>query len=174
MRYAAKTAISCEKSRAEIERVLCRYGASGFAYGWEGSAAMIGFRAFSRHVKFVLRLPDRGEKRFHQTASRRTRRNLAAAMAHWEQACRQSWRALALVIKAKLEAVESGITSFDEEFLAHIVLPNGQTAGQMALPAIADSYATGRTVKLLPWLETGSETGERKKGEMIDAMHSIS
>ena len=49
---------------------------------------------------------------------------------------RQRWRALALCIKAKLEAVECGITSFEEEFLAHVVMPNGQTFGKLALAQI--------------------------------------
>lgn len=35
---------------------------------------------------------------------------------------RRRWRALLLGIKAKLEYVQSGIATFDEEFLAHIVI----------------------------------------------------
>jgi len=66
-----------------------------------------------------------------------------------EQACRQKWRALSLVVKAKLEAVESGITTFEDEFLAHIVLPNGQTVGEQALPRVREAYATGGNVPLL-------------------------
>lgn len=38
-------------------------------------------------------------------------------------------RALALCIKAKLEAVQAGIVTFDEEFLAHFLLPDGKTVG---------------------------------------------
>ena len=36
---------------------------------------------------------------------------VAGMLKHWEQACRQKWRALALVIKAKLEAVAAGATA---------------------------------------------------------------
>lgn len=53
-------------------------------------------------------------------------------------------------MKAKLEAVESGITSFEAEFLAHIVLPDGSTVAQNAIPAVAEAYATGRVRALLP------------------------
>ncbi len=63
-------------------------------------------------------------------------------------------RWLALVIKAKLEAVESGITMFEEEFLAHIVLPDGKTAGEHVIPAIESSYQTGKVKALLPYFET--------------------
>ena len=49
----------------------------------------------------------------------------AAQQAAWEQVCRQRWRALLLIIRAKLEAVASGITTLENEFLANIVLPDG-------------------------------------------------
>jgi hypothetical protein len=42
---------------------------------------------------------------------------------------RRRWRSLALAIKAKLEVVASGIATFDEEFMAHLVLPDGTTVG---------------------------------------------
>ena len=67
-------------------------------------------------------------------------------------ACRQTWRALALVVKAKLEAVDAGITVFEEEFLAHIVLPDGRTVGQFTLPQVESAYLTGKMPKLLPGL----------------------
>ena len=73
-----------------------------------------------------------------------------AALKAWEQAGRQRWRALALVIKAKLEAVESGITEFDDEFMAHIMLPSGETFGSWAKPQIAAAYDTGDMPPLLP------------------------
>jgi hypothetical protein len=60
------------------------------------------------------------------------------------------WRCLALVIKAKLEAVESGITTFEDEFLAHIMMPDGQTVGQHVRPNIASAYEQRSMVPLLP------------------------
>lgn len=71
-------------------------------------------------------------------------------MLAWEQGCRQRWRALALVIKAKLEAVESGITTFEEEFLAHIVMPDGMTVGNHVRPTIQAWYSGGQMRPLLP------------------------
>src|SRR5208282_5066834 len=104
-RYAATTSVSSDRSRLEIETTLRRYGATAFAYGWEGSRASIAFKARDRHIRFVLPLPDRDERRFQM--SQRGIRKPDAALALWDQACRSSWRALALVIKAKLEAVEA-------------------------------------------------------------------
>ena len=68
----------------------------------------------------------------------------------WEQACRSRWRALFLCIKAKLEAVESRIETFEEAFLAHVMMPDGMTVAEHAAPMIALSYETGTVRPLLP------------------------
>jgi hypothetical protein len=67
-----------------------------------------------------------------------------------EQACRQRWRALSLVIKAKLEAVEAQISTVETEFLAQIVLPNGSSVGEWAAPQLALAYASGQMPALMP------------------------
>ena len=154
--FAATTDVAADRSRAEIERTLTRYGAEQFMYGWDGPRAVVGFRMAGRMVRFVLPLPDRAAREFTHTVNRGQKRSDAQVFAAWEQACRQRWRALALVIKAKLEAVESGITSFEEEFLAHTLLPSGQTAGEWLLPQVAKAYERGSMPALLPALPAGS------------------
>lgn len=150
MRYAEKTKVSSSQSRAEIEKTLTRYGASGFMYGWSEGSAIIVFEMQGRRVKFVLPLPLKSE--FAQTETGRDRSDTSKEAAV-EQAVKQRWRALALVIKAKLEAVESEITMFEEEFMAHIVLPNGKTVGEFMLPQIAQAYDSGEMPPLLPWIK---------------------
>lgn len=146
--YAEKTKVSSEKSRHEIERTLVRYGASGFLYGWSDETAVVGFNMNDRQIKFILPMPNKNDNEFtHHTKGKRTQ---AAAENAFEQAVRQRWRALHIVIKAKLESIESGITGFDDEFMAHIVLPHGQTIGQVMRPQIAETYKTGKMPPLLP------------------------
>lgn len=68
-----------------------------------------------------------------------------AARQKWlEQEERTKWRALLLTIKAKLVSVENGVESFEEAFLAHLVLPGGETVGQKALPHIREAVETGK------------------------------
>jgi hypothetical protein len=122
-RYAVDTDVSTYRSREEIERTLVRYGADRFTYGWDADKAVVGFRIRGRQVRLEVTMPPKSEFRF--TPSRGLERDPAAIEAAWEQACRQRWRALSLVIKAKLEAVDAGITTLDEEFLAHVVLRGG-------------------------------------------------
>jgi hypothetical protein len=47
------------------------------------------------------------------------------------------------VIKAKLEAVAAGITTIEDEFLAHTVLPDGSTFGEWAKPQLEEAYRLG-------------------------------
>jgi hypothetical protein len=153
-RYGANTEVSSTKSRDEIERTLTRYGADQFMYGWQEGAAVVGFRMEGRMIRFILPLPDRADPAFTEYVSRgsRTARTPEAAAKLYEQAIRQKWRALALVIKAKLEAVESGISIFDDEFMANIVLPKGGTVGEWMRPQIAEAYLTGEMPNALPML----------------------
>lgn len=147
-RYAEKTSVSTETSRNEIERTLSRYGAEEFMYATRSEAAIIAFAARGRRIKFHLPLPPKSD--FARTEAKGLPRSADAVQKAWEQACRQRWRALALAIKAKLEAVTAGITTFEDEFLAHIMLPNGTTVGEHIKPGIALAYDRGEVPALLP------------------------
>ena len=117
--YAAGTTVSVERSRAEIERTLARFGAEEFMYGYDKHRAVVAFSAADRRVRFVLLMPDKADRRFTHTPTGKARSS-DQALAQWEQGCRESWRALAEVIKAKLVAVDSGIVTFEEEFAARV------------------------------------------------------
>jgi hypothetical protein len=149
-RYAEKTTVASEKTRADIERLLRSNGATAFQYGWDNSEAAVMFEIASRRILFRLPMPDRAERRFTHTPTRGERRAPAAVEEAYEQAVRQRWRALLLIIKAKLEAVASGVVTLETEFLAHIVLPDGRTVGDHTLPRIADAYETGEMPALMP------------------------
>ena len=69
--------------------------------------------------------------RLTPTRRRRTERQAAEA---YEAECRRRRQALAAVIKAKLGAVEDGISTIEAEFLAYVVLSDGRTIGEWAGP----------------------------------------
>lgn len=145
--YAKNTNVSSDLSRLEIERVLIKYGAEGFAYATINGRAMIGFNMDGRQVRFVLPLPEKADYALTPTGRTRSENSQYEA---WEQDCRQRWRALKLVIQAKLEAVECGISVFEDEFMANIVLPNGETVGDFVRPQIGEVYRSGGMPALLP------------------------
>lgn len=144
--YASETTVSAEKSRAEIEMILRRYGADRFMSGYDGRQAMVAFEAEGRRVKFVLPLPQVEEFALSEKGRRRNREQMEAA---YEQEIRRRWRALALAIKAKLEVVATGISSFEDEFMAHIMLPDGSTVGAWMRPQLENVYLTGKMPPLL-------------------------
>lgn len=146
-RYAEDTKVPIERSRTEIERVLERYGAEAFSYGWDGGRAVIMFQARGRRIRFDVETPHQSDFLYTEAGQRRS--NSAAQVAR-DKAVRQRWRALVLVIKAKLEAVEAGIVTFEEEFLAHIMLPDGSKVSDWMAPQLDQVYESGEMPDLLP------------------------
>jgi hypothetical protein len=190
-RYAEGTSVSMERSRAEVERTLMRYGASGFLYAWERRTEPYPHARDCRRCNGTRIDPDqprdlagREPRRctaFPWNAAKTIERELvilgfkmrldgrerevrlevpmpheleAGSRAKADAATRQRWRALVLVLKAKLEAVASGISTLESEFLSGIVLPNGMTIGQAMLPRLSEAVASGR---LLPPASSDAE-----------------
>jgi hypothetical protein len=147
-RYAQETTVSVDKSKAEIEKLLVRYGATSFVSGFKPTHAIVAFEMIGRQIRFTLPLPQiTDEEVTHDSAGRsRPSGSLASTL---DKISRSRFRALLLSIKAKLESVSIGITTFEEEFLSNIVMPDGRTVGQHTLPLIAASYESGKVVPLL-------------------------
>jgi hypothetical protein len=141
MSYAEATRVPIGRSQEEIKKILTKYGATGFAFGEQTGKAVVMFEMASRRVRFILPIPLKG--------TYRDKRGILLNQERLEQLKRSRWRSLALAIKAKLECVESGIATLEEEFLAHIVLPNGHTMGEVSIPQIAKSYENGKMPPLL-------------------------
>lgn len=134
-RYASETGVPIERSKAEIERILVRYGAKAFMYGMQPEKAMVAFEVEGRHIRMVLPMPTDKEDsiRLNRWGGDNPDSLIQKKI---EQEARRRWRALTLVIKAKLEAVSSGIAVFDDEFLAYMVLPDGRTMGEWVKPQL--------------------------------------
>jgi hypothetical protein len=147
-RFAETTQVPIERTRTEIEQTLFRYGAQGFLYGQDGLQVQLGFRVGRRVFRMALPLPDPEAAEVWDTPTGKRRSNEQAARV-WKQAVKQRWRALLLVIKAKLEAIEIGITTFEDEFLAFTVLPGGHTVGEWAAPQLAAATHAGDLPPLL-------------------------
>jgi hypothetical protein len=124
-KFAARTKVPIEKTKVEIERLVKRYGVKGFVAGWQGDSARIEFLAHDRHIRLTVVAPLQ------------------------EQAARQKWRALLLLVKAKLEAVDANIATFEEAFVGDIVMPDERTVWESAREPIKLAYETGKPVALL-------------------------
>ncbi len=148
-KYASSTEVPVDRSQAEIRRTLKRYGVSRSTFNEAPGLASVEFVAHDRMVRFTITLPDPADERFARTPTGRDRAATAARQA-FDQAERQCWRALNLLIKAKLEAVEAGVQTFEDEFLPYTVLPGGMTVADTLRDPVAHAYATGEPLRLLP------------------------
>lgn len=166
MTYAKGTTVSVEKSQAELSKLLTRHGAKSCAVGRTDGFAIAYFELAARQVR--LRVPLPTEALFIQawTAEARAQRKAAWAAAGmkepdrlprstaqqrtWiEAAERQRWRALILLTKAKLEAIELGLSTVGREFLADLMLPGWVTVHEEIATKILAVYETGNLPPLL-------------------------
>ena len=163
-RFAAETGVSTDKSIAEIRATVRRYGANEFAHMEGEQQAAVTFTMRGRRILFRLTMPDRKSREFARTPGRGLPRTREQTEAAWEQACRSRWRALALAIKAKLEAVEVGIVTFEDEFLSATVMPGTNvTFAEGVRENMALAHAKGSHAPLLPYLRPDPGAGEGRE-----------
>lgn len=119
-RYAKTTAVPLTRSKAQIEKVLCDFGIEEMFWGTSPRGYGIGFKYNGIVYKRNVTMPKRNDFSTQQK---------------YEQAVRQRWRILYMSLKMKLEEIEEGSISFEDQFLAMMSLPNGSTVADfMKLP----------------------------------------
>jgi len=153
-KYAEGTSVSVARSKAELEELLAKYGATSLATYQSGAEAAVAFEMTGRRVVFKLSLPDPNDDAFtHKRVNQHGKgepRPPGEARGQHEKACRRLWRSLLLAVKAKLVAVEDGVETFEQAFMAHVMMPDGRTVAEHVAPRIQHAYETGEVPKLLP------------------------
>ena len=144
--YGSGTRVEIHRSRSELERVLNKYGADEVLFVEADAGASIQFAMQGRYVQLALPLPDPQHARFTHTPSGKSR-TVAAQERAYEQALREHWRSLVVAVRGKLQSVESGISTFDQEFERFLV------------PHFAEEKKRGRKApKAVNWLLGGSHS----------------
>jgi hypothetical protein len=138
--YAKGTSVPVQKTKVEIEKLAQKHGAKDFYSGWNEKEAVIGFTMKNRMVKVTLPIPTREQM---------SRHGWVPGKEKYEAEIRRRWRVLGLVLKAKLEAIEHGVSDFETEFLGNLVVENGQTMADWAKPQIEELYRSGKGPRLL-------------------------
>lgn len=158
--YADGTSVSADRTKAEIEQVLSKYGADQFMTGWDAatSLSVVQFRLSGRIVRLQLPMPLPTDPLICKTPGG-TRRSENQIQEQLAKETRRRWRALLLVIKAKLTAVTDGISTLEREFLADIVLPNNMTLHEWIEPQVEEAYQTAVMPGIIP---AAIGTGKRK------------
>ncbi len=121
-RFAEDTKVPVSRSTEELTAVLRKAGADQIAVFESAAQSAVGFtlggRMYRLSAKVNPKAPNPGQDE------------------------RRAWRLLLLLAKAKLEAVADGATTVEREFLADMILPDGQTMGAWAAPQLALAYQT--------------------------------
>lgn len=135
--FAGATEVPVGRSKGEIEVLLTKHGASGYHAGWQAATEedpgwdAIEFMWKDKLIRFRIPRPSLNDPRVKEYKGPK--------VGDWlEQLNKQRWRVLHLVIKAKLEAVESGVVVFEEEFMAQIVTASNRTIGEILLPRLME------------------------------------
>jgi hypothetical protein len=136
------TTVAVEKSQGEIRKLLAGHRASRFAFGEETDDGGVRWAAVTfGHGGLVVRVKVPHKPIDGSAVSRKLMRSRAKTRADVEaefveQEARRIWRVMAWNLKARLVAVEEGVETFAEAFLAHLVDP---TTGQTIYEQLADT-----------------------------------
>lgn len=135
-RYAEGTKVDAQRSQGEIAAILTQHGCErqGWMHGPDGDE--LHFELRGHLFRFVIPRPTMEEVR-------RLYPNAYDFDAKREAEWRRRWRANVLLLKAKLEFIDSGDTTLERELLPYMLTSGGQTVG--------DLIAAGK----LPMLEAG-------------------
>lgn len=159
--FASNTAVSPEKTQNDIRETLRKYGAGRFGIMEEDTKAHVMFEFNNLMIQLTVGLPDKSE--FMKTEAGRSRKKSAADEAY-KQAIRQRWRALLLAIKAKLEAIECGISTIEKEFMAFVIMPDGRSLGDHLIPKLKEISTTGKMPRLLTFSgNQGEDDGKNNR-----------
>lgn len=132
MTYASGTDVTVDRSQQELVKILHRYGVETYQFGATPGKASIFFEVNTLPVLISIPVPSRP---LHPKMKNPTTGRMVDAMSRWDQEVREAWRACVLLVKANLEAVERGIVSVEQAFMAYLVGDDGKTTlGDVVLP----------------------------------------
>lgn len=129
MAYAERTDVPVTRSQGQITDLLRKYDATQIAMGWSPDGGQVGFQVSGRVYRIIV--------------------PISSQVKNPGQVERSKWRAILLIVKAKLESVDAGITTMEAAFLADTVMPSGRTVFEETAVAIERSYIEGRNHPLL-------------------------
>jgi hypothetical protein len=118
-RFAERTRVPVAQSQTEVKTLLKIAGSDKIAVYEDTEKSAVAFRMKDRFYRITV--PVRAKARNPGQEERR------------------SWRLVLLLIKAKLEA-----TTFEREFLADMVTPDGSTVSEWIAEPLRLAYESGR------------------------------
>jgi len=119
-KYAKNTTVPVTRSKAQIQKLLVDYGIVEYFMGSSPRGDGVGFKYEGKVYKHNVPAPKSEDYRLQS---------------QYDQAIRQRWRVFYMSLKMKLEEVQDGGVSFEDQFLSMMTLPDGSTVADfMKLP----------------------------------------
>jgi hypothetical protein len=152
------TTVPVERSQGEIRKLLTEHGAARFAFGEETDSAGVRWAAVSfAHGRHAVRIrvphkpvDDHQARRKCTRARSKTLDDIRGEFA--EQEAKRIWRVMAWNLKARLVAVDEGVETFEEAFLAHLL---DERTGRTVYEMLAEDGRVELAGPLVPLLEAG-------------------
>lgn len=128
MAYAEGTTVPINASRAELTGLMIKHDVLEFGWMWDKATQTdrLLFTMGAGQYRIDITKPTVEEIYAKFPNHRDTDAKIDAEH-------RRRWRAAVLLLKAKLEFVDSGDTTMEREFLAYRLLPNGKTLEQVVI-----------------------------------------
>jgi hypothetical protein len=140
------------KSELDIRKLLEQRGVNKFGSLVDASTYSIGFELDGVSFKMTMPLPDPDEKRFLKTPTGQPRSQGASKEIYTAEINRK-FRAFFAVIKAKIIAVDEGISTMQHEFVGNAVV-DGDTIANRYAPQLKQMALAGK----LPPLSLGGRS----------------
>lgn len=145
--FAKHTDVPVERSKIELERLIGAMGATDYMPYTGEQGEKIFFKV--RGILIRMEIPSINPDRFAKTPTGRER-TLSQIQKLVQEERKRLWRALILMVKGKWEAIQEGITTIENEFLPHMMLPNKQTVQEFLGPQLDSLLKTGKMLPMLP------------------------
>lgn len=128
-RFAEDTRVPVAQTQGEVKDRLRKAGADQIAVFESAERTAIAFRLGFAMYRVTIPIP--------------------ASEGNRPQEERRAWRLMGLLIKSKLEAIREGATTVEREFLADMLLYDGQTVSERLGPELQIAHDQGRMPKTL-------------------------
>lgn len=133
------TTIPVAKSMEDLRGSLINFGARNFSPGNVEDKSFIAFDYDGYKVKIVFHIEKYPGTKPTQVELRK-----------YEQKRKCKWRELGLFVKVKIHSVVSGLETFPQAFMPHVVLTDGQLLGEKVLKEVRNLKHKSEKISIVP------------------------
>ena len=126
-RYAEGTKVSVESSRGEITGILTKHGIDRIAQMVGPDGDQLVFELAGQSYRLQIRRPTLEEVKERYVADGGRWNLVYDPQAKVDQEWRRRWRATVLLLKAKLEFIDSGDSTIEREMMPYLLVKGNQT-----------------------------------------------